>query len=122
MVKMYLHYNPNPLKKSAGDCTVRAISRATGRSWVSTYISLCLQGLIQCDMPSANGVWGAFLKEKGYRKYNIDEISVADFAEIHKDGIYIAGTGSHVVCIESGCYCDSWDSGSETIIYYFRKE
>ena len=39
-------FNPNPEGKQVGDCTVRAIARATGQSWDATYIGLCLQGLI----------------------------------------------------------------------------
>lgn len=120
---MYKFYNPNPLKKSAGDCTVRAISKALGKTWEETYIDLCLQGLSYCDMPSANIVWGAYLKDKGYKKHYIDEISVADFADKHKDGkTYIVGTGSHVVSVCCGDYFDSWDSSNETAIFYFCKE
>lgn len=119
---MYKHYNPNPLKKSAGDCTVRAISKATGSDWVTTYIALCLQGLMHCDMPSANDVWGAYLRSKGYRKHITDEETISQFSQAHKDGVYIVGTGSHVVCTDSGDYWDSWDSGSETVIYYYRKD
>jgi len=41
----FVYYNPNPLKKNAGDCTVRAISRVmgdSGWSWEKTYTALCL--------------------------------------------------------------------------------
>lgn len=50
----FSYFNPNPEGKQVGDCTVRAIARATGQSWDATYIGLCLQGLIMGDMPSAN--------------------------------------------------------------------
>jgi len=48
--------NPNPKRKSVGDCTVRAISIALKKTWEEAYIDLCLQGYIMCDMPSANHV------------------------------------------------------------------
>ena len=57
----FSYFNPNPEWKQVGDCTVRAIARATGQSWDATYIGLCLQGLIMGDMPSANSVWSAYL-------------------------------------------------------------
>ena len=38
----YKYYNPNPMARSVGDCTVRAISKATGQDWEETYIGLCL--------------------------------------------------------------------------------
>ena len=59
---MFVWYNPNPSGKNVGDCPVRAICRATGQGWHETYVQLCMQGLALADMPSANTVWGAYLK------------------------------------------------------------
>ena len=57
----FSYFNPNPAGQKVGDCTVRAIAKATGKSWDEVYIGLCLQGLIMGDLPSANSVWGAYL-------------------------------------------------------------
>ena len=51
---MYSAYNPNPMGARVGDCTVRAISRATGEGWDTVYCGLCVEGLRLCDMPTAN--------------------------------------------------------------------
>lgn len=59
---MFVRYNPNPAGKNVGDCPVRAICKATGQGWHETYVQLCMQGLALADMPSANNVWGAYLK------------------------------------------------------------
>lgn len=122
----YVYYNPNPLKLSVGDCTVRAISKALNMSWEETYASLVAQGFKMYDMPSANRVWGQFLKLKGFKKYQIpdtcsDCYTIIDFCYDYSIGIYIVGTGEHVVCIENGNYFDSWDSGNEIPIYYFKR-
>ena len=37
---MYEFYNANPKGRHVNDCTVRAISLATGRSWDVTYREL----------------------------------------------------------------------------------
>lgn len=119
---MFKHFNPNPLKKSAGDCTIRAISKALSQSWEKTYIDLCLQGLICCDMPSANQVWGKYLQTKGFKKINVDEdCTIAELVDKNKRGMLLIGTGTHVVCAIDGDYYDTWDSGNETAIYYFCK-
>ena len=34
---MYNHFNPNPCRKNVGDCTVRAIVKATGKEWGEIY-------------------------------------------------------------------------------------
>ena len=62
---MYQYWNPNPAAAKVGDCTVRAISKATKQTWEETYIQLALYGLMLSDMPSANAVWGAYLKDNG---------------------------------------------------------
>lgn len=124
---MYRDWNPNPTGKNVGDCTVRAIAKAMEQDWASTYIGLALQGLMMSDMPSANAVWGAYLRSKGYKRHIVpdtcpDCYSVADFAQDHPDGVYILALSSHVVCVEDGEVWDSWDSSGETPLYYWEKE
>lgn len=64
----YAWYNPNPCRKSVGDCTIRAISKALGRSWEEVYAGLTLEGYRLCDMPSANYVWGSYLHKNGFTR------------------------------------------------------
>ena len=56
---MYSYFNKNPHGKNVGDCTVRAISKATGKEWGETYLAMAIEGYLEGDMPSANAVWGA---------------------------------------------------------------
>lgn len=123
----FFYFNPNPEGKKVGDCTVRAIARATGQSWDATYIGLCLQGLKMGDMPSANSVWGAYLRQQGFTRNVVpntcpDCYTVAEFAADHPRGVYVLALSSHVVCIEDGKYFDSWDSGNEIPLFYWEKE
>lgn len=124
---MYVEFNPNPSGSRVGDCTVRAISKALRQSWEKTYIDLCLYGLIMCDMPSANSVWGKYLKDRGFRRHIIpdscpDCYSVNRFAEEHKKGTYILALNGHVVACEDGNIYDTWNSSDEIPIYYWQKE
>ena len=110
-----------------GDCTVRAISKALEQDWTETYIGLALQGMMMGDMPSANVVWGAYLRSKGYTRHLIpdscpDCYTVGNFAEDHPEGVYILALSSHVVCVEDGEIWDSWDSSGEVPLYYWEKE
>ncbi len=123
---MYVSYNANPAEKRVGDCTVRAISRALGQDWETTYTGLALQGYLMCDMPSANAVWGAYLRKKGFRRYIIPEdcpdgYTVADFAADHPQGTYILAISGHVVCVEDGKIYDAWDSSNEIPVYYWER-
>ena len=69
----FVEYNPNPSNKRVGDCAIRAVSKAIGKGWVDTYISLCSEGLIFRDMPNANYVWGMYLKKNGFEEKSFAE-------------------------------------------------
>lgn len=118
----YKYYNPNPMARSVGDCTVRAISKATGQDWEETYIGLCLSGYLMCDMPSSNSVWGAYLRGKGFVRNTMpndapEDYTISEFAEDNPKGTYILTLSSHVVCVVDGVWYDSWDSGNEVPVY-----
>ena len=124
---MWQEYNPNPIGIRVGDCVVRAISKVIDQNWETTFVALCLQGLMMCDMPSSNSVWAAYLRHKGFKKRIIPDTypecyTVKDFCEEHPKGRFVLGTGKHAIAVVDGCYYDAWNSGNETPIYYFEKE
>ena len=119
--------NLNPFGKHVGDCVVRALSLALDQDWDTTYLELMSQGFSMKDMPSSNAVWGQYLKNKGYKRYVIpdecpDCYTISEFCADNPQGIYILGTGTHVVTVKDGSYYDTWDSGREIPLYYFEKE
>lgn len=124
---MYRFYNPNPAGQRVGDCTIRAIVKATGKSWDEVYISTALQGYIMANMADANVVWGAYLKRIGFRRGIVpdtcpDCYTVKDFCADHPQGTYILALSGHVVAVVDGDYYDAWDSGDEIPIYFWYKE
>ena len=123
---MWKHYNPNPRGARVGDCVVRAISKALGKDWKETYVELCLKGLMMCDLPSANSVWGAYLRDNGYERYVVPNTcpecyTVRDFCNEYKEGTYILALNGHVVCVIDGNLFDSWDSLDEPVNYYWKE-
>lgn len=122
----YRAYNPNPDGKRVGDCTVRAISAATGKSWEDVYTGLAVEGFTLHDMPSANRVWGSYLRRHGWHRQALpstcpDCYTVADFAAEHPAGAYILALPAHVVAVIGGDWLDTWDSGDESPIYYWER-
>lgn len=123
---MWIRYNPNPDASRVGDCSVRAVACALAQDWYKTYLDMAVYGLMKCDMPSANAVWGAYLKDKGFTRHIVpdscpDCYTVAQFADDNKDGVYVLGLNGHVVTVKDGNYYDTWDSGGEIPIYYWRR-
>ena len=123
----FVSYNPNPVGLKVGDCVVRALSKALGQKWEETYIDLCVEGCLRCDMPSANAVWGAYLRRKGFERDIVpnscpDCYTVEDFCADHPNGTYILALDGHVVSVVDGQYFDTWQSGREVPIYYWHRK
>lgn len=126
-VPLYSPYNPNPYGRRSGDCTVRAIVKATQKPWAEVYLALCIEGFKRGDMPSANHVWGAYLKGQGFERTALptecpDCYTVAEFTQEHPQGTYILALDGHVVCVKDGEWFDSWDSGNEIPIYFWERK
>ena len=123
----YVYYNPNPRKKSVGDCVVRALSAIFNDSWENVYADLSMQGAFLFDMPTANSVWGEYLKANGFRRYVIPNscphcYTVRDFCYDHPYGKYLLKTEGHVIAVIDGDYYDTANTGDEIPEYYWRKE
>jgi hypothetical protein len=124
---MWKFCNVNPKANLVGDCVVRAVSLATEQTWDGAYIAIVTVGYDMKDMPSSNAVWGSYLRQRGFRRYVIpnecpDCYTIEDFCEEHPKGIFVLATGTHAVTVIDGDYYDTWDSGKEIPIYYFKKE
>ena len=123
---MFIPFNPNPRENLTTDCTVRAISLATGKDWDTTYVALCFWGFILKDMPSRNKVWDAYLRHLGFRRRLIpdrcpDCYTVKEFVEDYPLEAGIIAVGDHVVAVVNGNYFDSWDSGDEIPRYFYSR-
>lgn len=124
---MWKDFNANPSGKRVGDYVVRAIAHNLDMEWERAYTDICLQGFIDCDMPSANEVWGAYLRRKGYKRGILAEecptcYTVRDFCRDYPEGRYLLALHEHVVSVVNGCYYDTWDSGDMAPLYYWKKE
>ena len=123
---MYQYYQPNPQGKKTDDCVIRALTKALGVDWDTASVYAIVQQIRDADLYTKNYVWGNLLLRNGFEKHHIldtcpDCYTVKDFCEDHPKGLYIVGTGEHVVCVINGNYFDSWDSGNEIPIYYFER-
>lgn len=123
---MYIEWNNNPVGRRVGDCSVRAISKALDVDWETAYAMIASNGFAMGDMPSSNSVWGAVLRQNGFKKQAIpnscpDCYTFADFARDNPRGTFVLGTGTHVATVVDGNIYDSWDSSDEIPVFvWFR--
>lgn len=125
---MWIEYNKNPTGRRVGDCAVRAISVALDVDWETAYSMMAVNGFAMGDMPSANSVWGAVLRQNGFYREAVpnscpDCYTAEDFCKDHPQGTYVLGFGNHVATVIDGNIYDSWNSSQECPQYYwYRKE
>ena len=124
---MWVMYNNNPTGRSVGDCAVRAVSIALGTDWETAYTKLAYNGYLMGDMPSADSVWGAVLRENGYYRAILPDTcpscyTAKQFCADHPVGTYILAFGGHVAAVQNGDIFDSWDCSNEIPQYYWYKK
>lgn len=124
---VFRSFNPNPRTAKVGDCAVRAIAKALDIDWYQAYVMLAVEGLAQCDMPSANNVWGAVLRQNGFHRASIpaecpDCYTVGDFIREYPVGTYVVALKNHVITVVDGVLYDTWNSMDENPIYFWRRE
>lgn len=123
---MWIEYNPNSSRKKTDDCTVRAICKALRMDWDTAYDKLAHYGKRQGVLMNANSVWGSLLEDHGFRRIPLPNTcpkcyTVYEFARDNPEGVFVLGTGTHVVTVVDGNWYDMWDSGSEVpIVVYWR--
>lgn len=125
---MWIQYNPNPVGRFVGDCSVRAISAALGISWEEAFDLITENARAMGDMPSSDSVWGSVLRQYGFYRLNIpnscpDCYTVENFCIDYPRGVYVLGFGGHVATVIDGNLYDAWNSLNEIPQYFwYRKE
>lgn len=109
---MFQYYNANPRGRRVNDCTVRAISLATNRSWDETYSELSDFAQSQAIMPDEVQYINEYL-DRRFRKvsdrYNGSEVTVGDFVRQNPNGIYLITMNGHITCCADGTLYDTFD-------------
>lgn len=124
---MWIKENLNPLQRMTGDCSVRAVAKALDITWEKAHLMLSVNSYLMGDIMNSNTVIGSVLREHGFKRANIpdscpDCYTVAEFAENNPQGVFVVGTGNHVVAVIDGKYYDTWDSGDENFIYVWYQD
>lgn len=108
---MFKYLNKNPLGRRVNDCTVRAISLATNKTWDETFRILGEFARAQAIMPDEV----TYIDEYLSRHYNRvcgcrhEKITVGEFVKRNPMGVYLITMSGHITCAIDGCIYDTFD-------------
>lgn len=107
----FKYYNANPLGRQVNDCTVRAISLATGLTWDQAFEMLSRVAQEQAIMPDEVEYIDKYLKQRYERVCDCRgrQITVGEFADTHPRGIFLITMSGHITCCIDGCVYDTFD-------------
>lgn len=105
---MFEYYNANPLKNNVSDCTVRAISKAEGKTWDKTFKELSFlaqkEGILIDDVDFIE----KYL-DKRYKRQCHYSKTVGEFLEEHNKGTFLITMQGHITVIINGVLYDTFD-------------
>lgn len=127
----YKYYQPNEkdLKDNFGDCSIRALTKFFGKTWIEIFNALVGYAQKNQCMPNMLPNIQEYMADqkitftKTYSPKARKKETVLDFAKAHKDGKYVlyvrAGYGTHLVSVVDGVYYDTWDCGDRIIFGFW---
>lgn len=114
---MFRFYNANPRGRHVNDCTVRAISLATNKSWDETYRELSHYAQLLCIMPDDVTYIDEYLEEHFQKIYECKEcrVRIGDFVEHNSLGTFLITMNGHITCVIDGVIYDTFDPSNRFI-------
>jgi len=125
--------NVNPKGMKAGDCVVRAIAKATNKTWDEVYLDLVAIGFKKKAMPNDKRVYAAYLEQLGFEKHKMprtesgrsypmtEYFAILDIRDQLK-GVYIVSIRSHLACVVDGVLYDIFDCRLAKLLNYWTKK
>ena len=123
----FMRENVNPKGNRVGDCVVRALAKATDKTWDDVFRELCEIAFEQKQMPNAEAVWKEYAKANGFVYRPLPKVQsgekrprVAKFVEGLGEGTYLLRVSKHLAMAKDGRYYDSWDCGNRSLYGYWE--
>lgn len=120
---MFQFYNANPRGRHVNDCTVRAISLATGEKWDIVYRKLSEFAQAQCIMPDDVIYIDEYLDrhfDKIYACKRNNQLTVGDFAKQTPYGTYLITMSGHITCMIDGVIYDTFNPSERFVWGIYR--
>ena len=115
----FVKHNNNPKGKRTGDCVIRAISLALGKSWIEVFDDLTKIAREKASVVNSDEVFFEYLSnydretpkaQKGKKRLKVGELD---------DGTYIIKVANHLTCVKDGVLMDTWDCRNKCVYRYW---
>lgn len=111
---MFKYLNLNPLELQEEDCVTRAISLASGYSYAEIQDKLYyISKLLECERLCVCCYQHLLTDVFKYDKVFCRGMTVAEFATLHPEGIYLIRMEGHLSVLVNGVIYDLWDCSQE---------
>lgn len=120
-------HNENPKGRRTGDCVIRAIARASSKSWEDTLTGLYTVALRVKSELAYHDCYERYLAEQGWlkhaqpRKTDRTKYTVAEWCRLHPHSTMVISVARHLTCIIDGKCNDIWDCTGMTVLNYWTK-
>jgi hypothetical protein len=105
---MYKYYNNNPHNRHIDDCSIRALSLLTNRSWNDTYEELSYLANQDSLMMDSVAFLENYLDDRYPRECHYSK-TIGEFANEYPYGKYAVSTNGHLTAIVNGNIMDTFD-------------
>lgn len=113
---MYKYYNANPLGRHVNDCTVRAISLVTEKSWDQVFEELSDFAQKEAITFSEIEFINEYLSNLYPRWCQDEKINtLEDFLDMKLKGRYLVTMSGHITCVIDGICYDTFDPSNRYI-------
>lgn len=112
----YRYLNNNARGKIENDCTIRAISCATGKSWDYVYEHLSDIAQAQGTMMDDRKFIIKYL-DRRYERLPYFRGTVGEAAEYYSDYIILITMNGHITCSKYGIIYDNFDCSNRKVEY-----
>lgn len=125
---MFKYFQPNKkdIKDNYGDCVIRSMCKATGKTWLEVFDEMTpLARETQAPL-NVKVVYEEYLKRNGFVYHGISNKkgtkrpTVKSFSKSNKE-LAVLIVANHLVTSEGGHYFDTWDSGEKSLYGYWVK-
>lgn len=121
----YQYYNNNPLRKSTGDCVIRAIAAGLHADWEDVYRELTEYSIKTGYVQNSKELYGKYLIDKGWVRQkrpspvNGKRMRLKEFAQnFNGNAIVYAGAG-HLTYLSEGKILDTWNPEDRVLNSYW---